>query len=224
MAEDAPLRRRVSPNAPRPACTPQPPPYLPAPEGLPAMPPASHTPTSTMDLPMSHLVLASIIQVTAAMRKNSRWANASAYTSAAHSSHHSRTSLLDRSANEYGPPGSDRARVLGQEELMAGFVELRRRVQESEGACRRVSPCGFLLFQPMSRRSSVSLAEVSISILHLLLSSPGPCHDRPAPAGDPRRAIPLPHPVALDYGPHHFARSHRPPFAAPNLPSRLLNR
>lgn len=86
-----------------------------------------------MDIPPIHLVTAAITSVTMAMRKNSRWSQSSLYSgvgSASRLAHEMglRTLLGSNEAEDrIGREGSS-------EELMAGFVGLRRMVVENTGA------------------------------------------------------------------------------------------
>jgi hypothetical protein len=96
----------------------------------------------------THLVLQNIGICTAAMRKNSRWANVSSYVGARRApsaaggqgrSLKSGSSSAGEGAGGYGTEeeGSRDERGGGSEEdLMVGFVELRRKLMESEGELR----------------------------------------------------------------------------------------
>jgi hypothetical protein len=100
-----------------------------------------------MDVPPIHLVTAAITSVTLAMRKNSRWSQASLYSgvgSASRLAHEmGLRSLLGAEAADarLGREGSS-------EELMAGFVGLRRMVVENP--CQ--SPRSLLSRSPASIR------------------------------------------------------------------------
>ena len=105
-----------------------------------------------MDLPFSHLVLANVTTVAGAMKKNSRWAQSSSYTGSggpnagrSRQQQRLRSGSMNsgRDSNEReasgreggGGGGGERGGSVqeGEEELMAGFVELRWKVVESEG-------------------------------------------------------------------------------------------
>ncbi|CED82462.1 Pattern-formation protein/guanine nucleotide exchange factor [Phaffia rhodozyma] len=127
-----------------------------------------------MDLSPTHLVISNITNVTSAMRKNSRWARASSYSGSGRS--------FGRSDLRTKRPviGEDRGETgfEGEEELMAGFVELRRTVLENPKDLpplpALVAPFLALIRSPLTTGPITSHALTSLLSILSLFPTSGP--------------------------------------------------